>query len=214
MFCKNCGSPMEDGAAFCPNCGDKVIPDGFQPVGSMNNEVYKQQQKGNQRKVFLAVGISAALLVVIAVVAVLAISLWSIGGKHVEQYSVVGEWYSRDAITFGEILQEQLAEQGNNEIVTAVLSTMLGNLTGKLNLTFTDSGSVYIGIDNVLVSLGEFTYEDLGNNRMLLRWEMDISILGTGLPISVAYRADYQVSKDTLQLDLFGHDVVFERAER
>lgn len=41
---------------------------------------------------------------------------------------------------------------------------------------------------------------------------VDISVLGTGLPITVAYGADYQADEDTLQMDLFGHDAVFDKA--
>ena len=26
MFCKNCGSPLDDNASFCGNCGAKVSP--------------------------------------------------------------------------------------------------------------------------------------------------------------------------------------------
>ena len=27
MFCKNCGSPLDDNASFCGNCGAKVSPE-------------------------------------------------------------------------------------------------------------------------------------------------------------------------------------------
>ena len=27
MFCKNCGSPLDDNASFCGNCGAKLSPE-------------------------------------------------------------------------------------------------------------------------------------------------------------------------------------------
>lgn len=30
MFCKNCGTQLQDGAAFCPNCGAPVASEGTQ----------------------------------------------------------------------------------------------------------------------------------------------------------------------------------------
>ena len=27
MFCKNCGSPLDDNASFCGNCGAKISPE-------------------------------------------------------------------------------------------------------------------------------------------------------------------------------------------
>lgn len=31
MFCKNCGSPLDDNASFCGNCGAKVNQEKAQP---------------------------------------------------------------------------------------------------------------------------------------------------------------------------------------
>lgn len=32
MFCGSCGSAVNDGLSFCPNCGAPVIAEGAQPV--------------------------------------------------------------------------------------------------------------------------------------------------------------------------------------
>lgn len=236
MFCRKCGSSVSEGIAFCPKCGAKVeasaqksagaasgnpLPT-FQPAMGLSGQYTQQSQNmksenksiKDQRKLFLAVGIGVAVVVVIALIAALIMNRRSdAADRAAKEYSVVGEWYSRDAIALGEVLQNRLEEQGNNQAVSVVVATMLGDAAAEINLTFTDSGSVYIGFGNVLLSIGEFTYEDLGNNKMLLQWNADISVLGTGLPIAIAYRAEYQVDEDTLRLDLFGYDAVFDKAE-
>ena len=38
MFCKNCGSPLDDNASFCGNCGAKVNKEKAQAEPSSNKE--------------------------------------------------------------------------------------------------------------------------------------------------------------------------------
>lgn len=42
MYCKNCGTALEDGAMFCTNCGAPVN-DGQQNFNSQQGETYYQQ---------------------------------------------------------------------------------------------------------------------------------------------------------------------------
>lgn len=43
MFCKNCGSQIQDGAGFCPNCGMKIeAPMGQQPTGGYQQSAPQQ----------------------------------------------------------------------------------------------------------------------------------------------------------------------------
>ncbi len=89
MFCKKCGTSIEEGGKFCPNCGEPVssvdsakasnipnIPDSgaqnqaippitYRPVEN-NNTV--QEDKKNYKKWPVFVGVAAAAVVVIAVV--------------------------------------------------------------------------------------------------------------------------------------------------
>lgn len=41
MFCKNCGSPLDDNASFCGNCGAKV-----------NQEKAQAEPSSNKKKTF------------------------------------------------------------------------------------------------------------------------------------------------------------------
>lgn len=38
MFCKNCGSPLDDNASFCGNCGAKVNQEKAQAEPSSNKK--------------------------------------------------------------------------------------------------------------------------------------------------------------------------------
>ena len=44
MFCANCGQAMEEGAAFCPNCGAKTVGQSQQP-GVSEKELKRMQKK-------------------------------------------------------------------------------------------------------------------------------------------------------------------------
>lgn len=49
MFCANCGQAMEEGAAFCPNCGAKTAGQSQQP--GVSEKELKRMQKKQKRKV-------------------------------------------------------------------------------------------------------------------------------------------------------------------
>ena len=46
MFCKNCGTQMQDGAAFCPNCGTKIEAPAGQTAGQPTGGVYPNGAQG------------------------------------------------------------------------------------------------------------------------------------------------------------------------
>lgn len=81
MFCKNCGSPMDDGALFCPKCGTKqddgrpeIAPQeqpGKKKKGKQKKEKQKKEKKGRLfPKILIA-------LIVVAVVVVAAFAAYT-----------------------------------------------------------------------------------------------------------------------------------------
>lgn len=56
MFCKNCGTQLKDGAAFCTNCGVKIVPVG--------QEVY-ELPTGTKKSLQIPVIIAAFLIVAV-----------------------------------------------------------------------------------------------------------------------------------------------------
>ena len=45
MFCKNCGSKLDDDAVFCPNCGYKVHEE------KVNNDITEEKPSSNESSI-------------------------------------------------------------------------------------------------------------------------------------------------------------------
>ena len=79
MFCANCGSPVADGARFCPECGSLVAAPATQPVPdqaapaapvptgvSIPAEFSAQPAENGRKKKIVAIAIVAMILAVLA----------------------------------------------------------------------------------------------------------------------------------------------------
>ena len=65
MFCKNCGTQLQDGAAFCPNCGAPVASEGTQNAETQQAQPQPQPHPAPQnaaRKSKLAAGLLGIFL--------------------------------------------------------------------------------------------------------------------------------------------------------
>lgn len=207
MICSNCGSVVEEETVFCPNCGNRIKqPMETQEQDNAESALVKRFDKSK----LLAVGIVLAV-VVFTVGLVIGLVL---SKKSQKENSLVGEWHSQDLIDLGDILEEKLEDQGINTMIAGALGSMLESMEGKLNLTMTENGNLYIGTGDLLLSIGEFTYENIGDGTILLVWRGDISVLGIGTQVAIAYRSEYELDGDILHLDLFGFDATFVRYTR
>ena len=61
MFCKNCGTQLQDGAAFCPNCGAPVASEGTQNAETQQPQPQPAPQNA-ARKTKLAAGLLGIFL--------------------------------------------------------------------------------------------------------------------------------------------------------
>lgn len=173
MICSNCGGVVEEETVFCPNCGNRIKQTmETQEQDKAESAVVKRFDKSK----LLAVGIVLAL-VIFTVGLFISLSLLN---KTQKTSSLVGEWHSQDLIDLGDILEEKLKDQGINTMIAGALGSMLESMEGKLNLTMTENGNLYIGTGDLLLSIGEFTYEDIGDGTILLVWRGNISVLGIG----------------------------------
>ena len=207
MICSNCGGVVEEETVFCPNCGNRIKQTmETQEQDKAESALVKRFVKSK----LLAVGIVLAL-VIFTVGLFIGLSLLK---KTQKTNSLVGEWHSQDLIDLGDILEEKLEDQGINTMIAGALGSMLESMEGKLNLTMTENGNLYMGTGDLLLSIGEFTYEDIGDGTMLLVWRGDISVLGIGTQVAIAYRSEYELDGDILHLDLFGFDATFVRYTR
>lgn len=65
MFCKNCGTQLEENSAFCPKCGTAVLGvggNGPEPVGKNGGN---GAQKPKKKKWLLPVGVAAVIVILI-----------------------------------------------------------------------------------------------------------------------------------------------------
>lgn len=83
MFCRNCGTKLEDGVSFCPQCGSKVEQ---RPINNSSKDmsfdsVVKPYVKNNKRKVIIAV-------VVLIVVGVAVVNIPKLAKKIAVQQEI------------------------------------------------------------------------------------------------------------------------------
>lgn len=170
----------------------------------------------DKKKLIIIAGITVVAFAVIIGIIVLISKFIPNNKREMEaEYSVVGEWKSEDLIDLEDIFEEIMEESGVPSWATAKVVSMLGmDKIGEVTLTFTPNGSIYIGTGGVSITAAHFSYEDLGNSKMMLMVDAsEISILGTSIPIGVSYTSEYSVSKDTMVLDFFGYEAKFIREE-
>ncbi len=74
MFCKNCGTQLKDGAAFCTNCGMKIAPVGQSDAGvaskpvppvAPDKEVYYEPPVSSKKSLQTPIIIAAVLIVAV-----------------------------------------------------------------------------------------------------------------------------------------------------
>lgn len=85
MTCRNCGREIVDGSVFCPHCGTTQAPAPESPVQGATPPWEGPEGGGKKKKTGLLIGIGAAVVAVIALVAVFAGGLFSSPKKQVEK---------------------------------------------------------------------------------------------------------------------------------
>lgn len=222
MFCKNCGSDIKEGAAFCPKCGSgiakKEMSFGLEPVIKKADEevVSGKKMEIPFEKIFPVACIALAVVVVIAGIVALAVRAHQAKAEEIE-YTIVGDWISADDSNLGDILTDFMEENGMGSIAGGVVKLLGFEERGKINLCFNENGNMNLGIDNIFPKVGELTYEDHGGSVMMnFSIDIDSSVSVFGLdfgvntgPIAISYKAKYRVDQDGLLLDLFGKQLLF-----
>ena len=166
---------------------------------------------GNGKKV-LWMAIAFILLVTAVLIAVKALG----GLKKEKEYSIIGEWNSRDLMNLEDMFVDILETQVGLDFTTAeAVAEVLGLDDGRAALTFwfMDSGAIHLSAGGFSIGGDPLNYEILDKDTMLLRFEMNVDLWAATIPINLSYTADYKVTEDQLTLDLFGYKVTFDRLE-
>lgn len=220
--CKKCGNTVRDNACFCPKCGTKIqnpaskqdsfpnfVSGGFQtdynsPIGH-KKAGWNVAQKRN-----LMIAISVLMGVVLLVIGIRVLGNGKDNEKENEKYSLIGTWYSEDTVNLEKGIREVLEDKAglSNGMIDAVMELSGLDYLGDIAITFTESGGMRFSASKVSFEVGKFSYEDIGNNTMLLKYGLQVPVVGD---ISIAYEAKYTLKKDSLTLDLFGVETKFRR---
>lgn len=192
----------------------------YQSIGSMDFSMAgsgadssgagKPSGAGGNRKKVLWMAVAAILLVIAALIAVKALG----GSKKEKEYSVVGEWNSRDLMNLEDMFVDILETQVGLDFSTArAVAELLGMDDEQAVITFwfTDSGAIHLSAGGLSIGGDPLSYEILDKDTMLLRFAMNVDLWATTIPINISYTADYKVTEDRLTLDLFGYKVTFDR---
>lgn len=217
MFCNHCGKEIPDSVKFCPGCGQECAPRKekllFESYALAESPVQKPAaQKAapeGRNRVRKRAGITLAAVAIILFCIWLGFRFGS--GILEEEYSIAGEWASKDLIDFREIMESVLTDKLElSDVVAGAFLDAIGmdsdNLS-ELTFTFTESGSIRIGVYGYSVGVGDFTYEIVDESKMLL----DFSVTVVTLPLHLSYRASYWVGEKMMKVDFFGYELTFLR---
>ena len=192
----------------------------YQSIGSMDFAMAgsgtdtacagKPSGAGGNRKKILWMAAAAILLVAAVLIAVKVLD----GSKKEKEYSVVGEWNSRDLMNVEAMFVDILETEVGLDFTTAqAVAEFLGLDDERAVLTFwfMDSGAIDLSAGGLSIGGNPLSYEILDKDTMLLRFEMNVDLWAVTIPINISYTADYKVTEDRLTLDLFGYKVTFDR---
>lgn len=187
MFCRNCGSMIQDNAKFCGRCGEAVS----------QSPIYKgasfpvPEERGKQRsskisafgvKVLAAVGAVAVVLLLIAAV-------------------IVGVNFGREERGARE--EERYAEEEKPAI-----ENLYGTWTDErqtLTLTFEENGTLRVADANNIIGVDLLKYRESGDNSLILSADQG------GLLGMISIRMRYEFFGDQLLVEISGQEFSLKR---
>ena len=188
MFCKYCGSEIEDNSKFCEKCGKKL--DEAVPAAEAENPVKKKKSK--KKWIILAV---AAVLVVVVLAAVIGSSGYdsekSTGNSGSSEYSEVITQPPTEASKYQKTNSYNIPCNGNSELAIEaanVFADKYGGFSYDWNLTSVDASVsgmegtyryTYSWVGNTYTATRKFKITDYGTYRNY-SWEGDIANLFYG----------------------------------
>lgn len=188
MFCKSCGTEIPKGFRFCPNCG-------IETTGKTLVQRNRALRENSSRYLVLTGGL--LLLFVIF----LSLGIW-IGGRLNRQTDKTGGKTSH--------LFDTGENGGRNDLETAaepiIQEEEQVSLTGTWKcgegeVIFTESGSMMLGLNSIVLGGGWVQYEVVDTRTL--------HITGGGLPVGM--NISYTLDGDYLSLELNDTTITFTK---
>lgn len=220
MFCKKCGKNIKDTTSFCPYCGCQIKKN--KESKNINNEtsvlvpsVLTEKEKEKIQKRWLIKnpmeenGRGWLWVIGVFIILILATSLTFIFVRKqkqtddIETYSIIGEWSSEDLSDLGSIMSKAAGDNG------WIIDGIIGDALGEVTVTFLESGSIILSCYDLSMSIGTFTYEIIGDNKMMLIYE----VTAWNNPVRISYSTNYKVSEHRMTLDFFGEKITLNRED-
>lgn len=215
MFCKSCGKEIKDTDDFCSFCGIKIVKtqnygisnslvvSNFQTLG----DVPQTSKKGSflkNRKMFLIIILLLFFLCVFTVLLVI---------NSQKEYPLEGEWKSDDLTVLPEVIRGYVKDEGYPVEIADIVVEMLAldDIGEDLIIVFTEDNRILLIMNGITVGSDLLSYQKIGENKILLQFEWNGTILGTSIPISAGYTGEYKVDNNKLSIDFFGYDVRMTR---
>lgn len=236
MFCKNCGSTVQDGIRFCPKCGKATAGRarrngaasgagrefGYAGVGS-GMENFGYTGTGNAAGMSGAGGARAKaadankLFMIVAAVAVVVVAMtvfFAVRRNNADKNaSIVGEWVSTSTVDMGGLLDAVLEANGISGMGAQMIRSALDawyNINDNLALVFYERGDFGITFGGAGVTVLDMTYEQMPNGKL----NMNIGFNGIlkQIPIKgLSFNVKCKVKKDTMTMEVFGSELQFQR---
>ena len=216
MFCKSCGKEIKNTADFCSFCGIKIVKSQTYGNGSTlavpNFQAVENVQETTKKKLSLFQSEKMLPIIILLLCFVCVLSVFLVINSK-KEYPLEGEWKSDDLTVLPEIIYEYVQSKEYPVEFADVIVEMLAldDIGEAMTLVFTEDNKILLIMNGVTLGSDLLSYQKIGENKILLQFEWNGSILGTSIPISIGYTGEYKVNKNKLSIDFFGYDVRMTR---
>lgn len=160
------------------------------------------------------IAVTGSILGAITLVTIVGMFIFKI--VRPEEAEISGVYVCKEYDIVSEAMAEEIekaAEKSN--ISSSVVKLLVQNLflDGQATFTFLEDGRILIApYGKTALEFGIFSWADAGDDNLFITLDLsDVQIAGCSFPIKLSYRTEYELTSDTLSLNLFGEKITLER---
>lgn len=160
------------------------------------------------------IAVIGSILGAISLLVILGLVIFKI--VHPEEPQISGVYTCEEYDRVRDSMKKEIEDAAEDaNIAGKVTEKLLENLffDGQATFTFLEDGRVLIApFNKAAIEFGTLSWTDAGDNNLFITLDLsDVRIAGCSIPIKISYRTEYEITKDTLKLDLFGQEVTLTR---